>query len=54
MTSERKALAFAQLPELIQNLVERIESLEKAVREKHPPTTRRRADERGRSVQTTW
>ena len=35
MTSERKALAFEQLPELIQNLVERIESLEKAVREKH-------------------
>ena len=37
MTSERKALAFEQLPELIQNLVERIESLEKAVREKHHP-----------------
>ena len=37
MTSERKALAFEQLPELIQNLVERIESLEKAVREKHQP-----------------
>ena len=32
MTSERKALAFEQLPELIQNLVERIESLEKTVR----------------------
>ena len=37
MTSERKALAFEQLPELIQNLVERIESLEKSVREKHQP-----------------
>ena len=37
MTSERKALAFEQLPELIQNLVERIESLEKTVREKHQP-----------------
>ena len=37
MTSERKALAFEQLPELIQNLVERIESLEKTVREKHHP-----------------
>lgn len=37
MTSERKALAFEQLPELIQNLVERVESLEKAVREKHQP-----------------
>ena len=37
MTSERKALAFEQLPELIQILVERIESLEKAVREKHQP-----------------
>ena len=35
MTSERKALAFEQLPELIPNLVERIEALEKAVREKH-------------------
>ena len=35
MTSERKALAFEHLPELIQHLVERIESLEKAVREKH-------------------
>ena len=33
----QKALAFEQLPELIQNLVERIESLEKAVREKHQP-----------------
>ena len=37
MTSERKALAFEQLPELIQNLLERIESLEKTVREKHQP-----------------
>ena len=37
MTSERKALVFEQLPELIPNLVERIESLEKTVREKHQP-----------------
>ena len=33
----QKSLAFEQLPELIQNLVERIESLEKTVREKHHP-----------------
>ena len=33
----QKSLAFEQLPELIQNLVERIESLEKTVREKHQP-----------------
>ena len=33
----QKSLAFEQLPELIQNLVERIESLEKAVREKQQP-----------------
>ena len=32
MTSEKKILAFEQLPELIQYLVERIESLEKTVR----------------------
>ena len=37
MTGEKKILAFEQLPELIQNLVERIESLEKIVREKHQP-----------------
>ena len=37
MTSERKALAFEQLPKLIQNLVERIEALEKTVREKQQP-----------------
>ena len=37
MTSERKALAFEQMPELIQNLVERIEALEKTVREKQQP-----------------
>ncbi len=37
MTSEKKILAFEQLPELIQNLVERIESLEKTVREKQQP-----------------
>ena len=34
MTTEKKVLAFEQLPELIQNLVERIEALEKTVREK--------------------
>ena len=34
MTTEKKTLSFEQLPELIQNLVERIESLEKTVREK--------------------
>ena len=33
----QKSLAFEQLPERIQNLVERIESLEKTVREKHQP-----------------
>lgn len=33
----QKTLAFEQLPELIQNLVERIESLEKTVREKQQP-----------------
>ena len=37
MTMQEKTLSFEQLPELIQNLVERIESLEKAVREKHQP-----------------
>ena len=37
MTSERKVLAFEQMLELIQNLVERIEALEKAVREKQQP-----------------
>ena len=35
MTMQEKTLSFEQLPELIQNLVERIESLEKTVREKH-------------------
>ena len=34
---ETKVVSFEQLPGLIQNLVERIESLEKAVREKHQP-----------------
>ena len=34
---EAKVVSFEQLPELIQNLVERIESLEKAVRDKHQP-----------------
>ena len=33
----QKSLAFEQLPELIQNLVERIEALEKTVREKQQP-----------------
>ena len=37
MTIEKKTLSFEQLPELIQNLVERIESLEKTVREKQQP-----------------
>ena len=37
MTMQEKTLSFEQLPELIQNLVERIESLEKAVREKQQP-----------------
>lgn len=37
MTGEKKILAFEQLPELIQNLVERIDALEKTVREKHQP-----------------
>ena len=37
MTMQEKTLSFEQLPELIQNLVERIESLEKTVREKHQP-----------------
>ena len=35
MTTEKKILAFEQLLELIQNLAEKIESLEKTVREKH-------------------
>ena len=34
---ETKALSFEQLPELIQNLVERIQALEKTVREKQQP-----------------
>ena len=37
MIGEKKILAFEQLPELIQNLVERIEALEKTVREKQQP-----------------
>ena len=37
MTTEKKVLAFEQMPELIQNLVERIEALEKTVREKQQP-----------------
>ena len=34
---ETKVVSFEQMPELIQNLVERIEALEKAVREKQQP-----------------
>ncbi len=34
---ETKVVSFEQLPELIQNLVERVESLEKTVREKQQP-----------------
>ncbi|MBQ3247705.1 MAG: hypothetical protein IJB08_06655 [Alistipes sp.] len=34
---EAKVVSFEQLPELIQNLVERIEALEKTVREKQQP-----------------
>ena len=34
---ETKVVSFEQMPELIQNLVERIEALEKTVREKHQP-----------------
>ena len=37
MTTEKKTLSFEQLPELIQDLVERIEALEKTVREKQRP-----------------
>ena len=34
---QEKTLSFEQMPELIQNLVERIEALEKTVREKQQP-----------------
>ena len=34
---ETKVVSFEQMPELIQNLAERIKALEKAVREKHQP-----------------
>ena len=53
---ETKVVSFEQLPELIQNLVERIESLEKTVREKHQPLPLEGGgtNERRRSVQTTW
>ena len=37
MEQKQKALSFEQMPELIQNLVERIEALEKTVREKQQP-----------------
>ena len=37
MTMQEKTSSFEQLPELIQNLVERVESLEKTVREKQQP-----------------
>ena len=34
---ETKVVSFEQMPELIQNLVERIEALEKTIREKQQP-----------------
>ena len=34
---ETKVVSFEQMPELIQNLVERLEALEKTVREKQQP-----------------
>ena len=34
---ETKVVSFEQMPELIQNLVERIEALEKTVRKKQQP-----------------
>ena len=37
MTMQEKVLAFEQLPELVKNLAERVESLEKTVREKQQP-----------------
>ena len=37
MTMQEKTLSFEQMPELIQNLVERIEALEKTFREKQQP-----------------
>ena len=37
MKMQEKTLSFEQLPELIQNLVERIEALEKTVRRKQQP-----------------
>ena len=37
MTMQEKVLAFEQLPELIQNLAVRVESLENNVSEKHHP-----------------
>ena len=51
---ETKVVSFEQMPELIQNLVERIEALEKTVREKQQPATRRGADERRGCLQTAW
>ena len=38
MTMQGKVLAFEQLPELIKNLAERVESLEKTVRDKQQPS----------------
>ena len=37
MTMQEKTLSFEQLPELVQNLVERFEALEKTIREKQQP-----------------
>ncbi len=52
---ETKVVSFEQMPELIQNLVERIEALEKnSSREAATTATRRGADERGGCLQTTW
>ena len=56
---ETKVVSFEQMPELIQNLVERIESLEKTVREKHKPLPLEDElmsveDERRGCLQATW
>ena len=52
---ETKVVSFEQMPELIQNLVERIEALEKdSSREAATTATRRGADECGGCLQATW
>ncbi len=52
---ETKVVSFEQMPELIQNLVERIEALEKTVREKQQPQPLEGgADERAGCLQATW